>query len=298
MKRNPIHRFDNPSLLIDYPNYLTLSFSYEKIPSNTPFKLPGPNVQYYPSTKKVTPIFNGEFESGNLQKVFKTGPFSYEIHIIPDPSGFAEWFFFSCEQIEPGDYTFVIANFHRQCNNFHRMVSPVAYSIYQSKSKIGWMRIGHSINYWRTSKRPARYNLSFTFTVLQKDTMYFAFLYPYPLTQLYHAISLLPSSICCSVIGKSKGGMNFPAIFWDDDFQYCRDVSKIEKDERGPHKPFILIAARLHPGESNSSYAMEGLMQTLFANTVLLSIFSFFLIPIVNVDGEGIWILSTIFKWN
>ncbi|OHT08777.1 Clan MC, family M14, Zinc carboxypeptidase-like metallopeptidase [Tritrichomonas foetus] len=54
-------------------------------------------------------------------------------------------------------------------------------------------------------------------------------------------------------------------------------------------KPVIIIAARTHPGETNSSFAMEGLMTILFGNSQLgqrlRQNFSWLLIPMVNPDG-------------
>jgi hypothetical protein len=271
--------------LVDIPNYSTRPFLSDTVPSNKPFIPPGPRVQYYPSKIQREPAFSGDFESGNLKEAFKTGPNSFEISILPDPSGYTEWFFFSCSHIKPGQYTFVITGFHRQCSNFHRLVCPVAYSMNEAKNNVGWMRIRHSINFWKASVNPIRFKLSFTFLVMKEDTIYFAFLYPYTITQLRKSISMLPSTVVPSVIAKSEGCLDISAIFWDADCKCCRDVQKIHKDEPGCHKPFICIAARLHPGESNSSFAMEGLMTSIFANTTILNTYSILLIPIVNVDG-------------
>jgi hypothetical protein len=51
-------------------------------------------------------------------------------------------------------------------------------------------------------------------------------------------------------------------------------------------KPLIVVGARVHPGESNSSFAIEGFMNRLFlAKDDLLKQYSFFILPMINPDG-------------
>jgi hypothetical protein len=54
-------------------------------------------------------------------------------------------------------------------------------------------------------------------------------------------------------------------------------------------RPVIVIAARLHPSESGSSFAVEGLIRTVFANDnfgrLLRRNFSWLIFPMVNPDG-------------
>lgn len=57
-----------------------------------------------------------------------------------------------------------------------------------------------------------------------------------------------------------------------------------------PNKPIIMISARVHPGETPSSYAMRGLIQFLInkkdARAMLLrKYFVILLIPMLNPDG-------------
>ena len=56
------------------------------------------------------------------------------------------------------------------------------------------------------------------------------------------------------------------------------------------HKPVILISARVHPGETPASYALEGLIKFLLSPTdlraaLLRKFFTFWIIPMLNPDG-------------
>jgi hypothetical protein len=156
--------------------------------------------------------------------------------------------------------------------------------------------------------------------------MYFAQLYPYTFSDLQHSLADLRPLCQPFVLCKSLGGLDVPAIFWDAEIQQCVDLSPIiAKSEKVPHtppeirtesetefspyiinflrnwgwrlkddipsdfKPVIVIAARQHPSESNSSFAVEGLIQAVFADNdfgvTLRHNFSWFIIPMMNPDG-------------
>jgi predicted deacylase len=80
------------------------------------------------------------------------------------------------------------------------------------------------------------------------------------------------------------------------DFPECvLKIIRILKDKDLPpgktyqKRPVIVVAARIHPGETNGSFAIEGLMNFLFSNhrkaSMLRTEFSFLIIPMINVDG-------------
>lgn len=55
-------------------------------------------------------------------------------------------------------------------------------------------------------------------------------------------------------------------------------------------KPVVLISARVHPGETAASFAMEGVIDFLVNNRDLRSyllrkMFVFMIVPMINVDG-------------
>ncbi|OHT13744.1 Clan MC, family M14, Zinc carboxypeptidase-like metallopeptidase [Tritrichomonas foetus] len=251
------------------------------------------------------PQFSGDFECGNLGQVFKVGTRSYEIHILPDPTRHysALWYYFKVENLSPGEYTFIIVGFFRDAHLHKIGVQPTAFSENQAKDGIGWQRLGDNMNFWCWKKAPssAEYALSFTFSVKETDTMHFSYLYPYSYSQMKKHISSLNPPYVSSNFCKSLGNVDVPIIFWDADLQRCMPIKassmlssqSILTNGRYSYqrkKPLIVITARHHPGESNSSYAMEGFIDTLFnqlnsESQRLLSNFSFLIIPMMNVDG-------------
>lgn len=247
-------------------------------------------------SKRTQMCFSGDFECGNLGQVFQTGARQFEIHLLPDPSSAysALWYFFKVEDIPPGDYQFTIVGFFRDCHLHGMGVQPVALSMNDVKRGIGWRRHGNKMNFWCWKKAPSpQYALSFTFTVTESDTMYFAYLYPYTYTDLRNWLSNHKNQMIVSVIARSHGGVDVPAIFWDADAQAFIHTGQIREKYRAifrePKKPLLVIAARHHPGESNASFAMEGFMETLIGDSSyakrLLKNFSVLMLPMMNVDG-------------
>jgi hypothetical protein len=122
--------------------------------------------------------------------------------------------------------------------------------------------------------------------------MYFAYLYPYTYSELRCWLSRQPPALVPSLLCRSHGGVDVPAIFWDADELRCVTIASLLTPIKGPKerkKPLIVVAARHHPGESIASYAMEAFMGTLFGNSEsgdkLLARFSFLIVPMINVDG-------------
>lgn len=277
------------------------------------------------------PRFSGDFECGNLGAVYMTGMKEFEIHILPDPNEghTTQWFFFKVENLDPGEYFFTIAGFYRQCNLHWKGSKPAVYSENAAKKGIGWQRIGDNLNYykWKSGNFP-EWALSFSFNVIERDTMYFAHAYPYTYTDLNKFLQTLPSYCKPCTLCNTIGGIPTPAIFWDAEKQCCVDISTLYQEKKKvshepprireekitefsetlvdllrswkennypngvlhDNKPVIVIAARTHPGETNSSFAMEGFLKVLFDSNGSLGIrlrenFSWLLIPMVNPDG-------------
>ena len=181
---------------------------------------------------------------------------------------------------------------------------------------------------WKSGKFP-EWAWSFRFRVRDEaDTMYFAHAYPYTFTDLQNYLNKLHQSYKPSILCTSVGDVKVPAIFWDADLQKTVPFEEILKDKgkithsapdiriekidefseelvellRGwkdgqnlpkgkeyTKKPVIIIVARTHPGETNSSFAMEGLMDIVFGDSSLgkqlRESFSWLLVPMMNPDG-------------
>lgn len=55
-------------------------------------------------------------------------------------------------------------------------------------------------------------------------------------------------------------------------------------------KPVVFVSARVHPGESSSSYAVKGVIDFLMNKDdlrakLLRKMFVFMIVPMINVDG-------------
>jgi hypothetical protein len=137
--------------------------------------------------------------------------------------------------------------------------------------------------------KPAKlqeYAFLFTFSVPERDSMYFARVYSYTYTDLNTHLMKL-------------GDIRVPAIFWDADKQLLVDMAnlfdrhKVAYDappvrveearefsetllkllRHGPlgvihsGKPVVIIAGQIHPGKTNFSFAMEGFMNVVFRSS-------------------------------
>lgn len=271
------------------------NYKFKSIPKR--MIIQAPELVYDPVTQYHggEPIFIGDFECGNLGRVLKISPKHFEIHLLPDPTKYysALWFFFRVQDMPAGDYTFTIIGFFRDEQLHNQGVQPTALFDSAKRHNIGWQRIGRNMNYWLWGKQPHQeYAFQFSFTLSHKDSAYFSYLYPYTYTDLKNYLSRIPNKFTPSSLTKTIGGIEVPALFWNPEEKSCQQISSlfhIKPSVYSKKDPVIVICARHHPGEPNSSYAMEGFMDFLFSGnsnaTQLLAKFSFLIIPMMNPDG-------------
>ena len=298
-KQKPLHlnaqlRLEKPITLKTKQVYKSISFSKEPLDSKTPFKSTEPRRLIYPNTEKRKPKeikFSGKFESGNIDSVYVRAKRAYEIHIIPDPIKITSWFFFKCENLLKGNYTFIITGFSRDTGIFHHDIKPVYLSMRDREEGKTWQKIGQNLNYWLSvSGSPAEYTLSFTFHVKRNDTFYFAFTYPYTYSNLLQFLQKMPSTFSFCTPAKSGSGIEMPIVFWDADHNKCATFTSNKASMPKGSKPLIIIVGRHHPVETNSSYAIEGFLECLFQTSndlskKLMAKYSILIIPMMNIDG-------------
>eukprot|EP00811_Abedinium_folium_P034942 NODE_777_length_2771_cov_3.552194.p1 GENE.NODE_777_length_2771_cov_3.552194~~NODE_777_length_2771_cov_3.552194.p1 ORF type:complete len:910 (-),score=193.38 NODE_777_length_2771_cov_3.552194:40-2400(-) len=157
----------------------------------------------------------------------------------------------------------------------------------------GWERGGTDVSYTANSKGQRRvgelytqcHTLAFNYTFEHdNDTVFFAYHYPYTYTYLREFLSRLGRSpyaarvmrretMCCSL-----GGM--PC----DILEICEPLT----DGANP-RPIAVATARVHPGESNSSWMMQGFLQFLCSPAdearALRTMCTWFIVPMLNPDG-------------
>jgi hypothetical protein len=253
--------------------------------------------------------FESRFESGNLLKAFRLGHTNeYNLILEPDYSVrnphqlHAQWFYFSIKNAVTGtSYKFNILNIGKYDGSFNQGMQPV---IFHASSSADWQRNGSEIylfknTYYQHSPRPEEHSplgtLTFTLDSMPNNCtanqpIYIATHFPYTLSYLQSYLNQLtvetaPSSpfirrqlLCKTMIG------NRCDLLTITDFTATDSVPPMQS------RPIVLLTARVHPSESNSSYMMHGLLQFLTDATDKQAIelrrrYIFKIVPMLNPDG-------------
>uniref|UniRef100_A0A5K4FEP0 Pepdidase_M14_N domain-containing protein n=1 Tax=Schistosoma mansoni TaxID=6183 RepID=A0A5K4FEP0_SCHMA len=229
-------------------------------------------------------VFESRFESGNLRQVRRIGPFHYELLLKPDlyTKRHVQWYFFRIQNILPGFiYTFLIINFTKSTS-----LQPLLYSKinYQQNGK-KWIRVGRNIKYTRNTMNLSNHLLDTNGEYYQlewemefpysNDICYLAYSYPYTYTNLKFDINeLLMKSKENDLLNKTIN---------------CDVLCQTRADIPNKDKYAVIITARVHPGETNSSWITLGLLKFLTSNqSVSLALkkhYVFYIIPMLNPDG-------------
>ena len=97
------------------------------------------------------PIFDSNFESGNLFTAFKVGKNTFDLVMQNDTNskGNNQWFYFSVENLASGiDYTFNVVNFTKNDSLFNYGMAPAVFStIANEKHGTDWFRMGKDVVY-------------------------------------------------------------------------------------------------------------------------------------------------------
>ncbi|PAV77532.1 hypothetical protein WR25_02557 [Diploscapter pachys] len=250
--------------------------------------------------------FESRFESGNLRRATQVGPYHYELILSPDVNqvhDHYQWFYFEVSNIKSDvKYTFEIINCMKTTSMYSKGMQPVMYSVKEMLSgRPGWQRVGDNVCYYRNlyttkddcdangeeTKKKYFYSIRFNVTFRYKgDICYFAYHYPYTYSYLRatldESLSRLPSTIYSRMdhLTLSLGGNPVPLI----------TVTAPGTKEQVAARPIILISARVHPGETNASWIMHGIISMLLTSTSptvseLREKFVIKLIPMLNPDG-------------
>ncbi|NWZ99749.1 CBPC2 carboxypeptidase, partial [Nesospiza acunhae] len=138
----------------------------------------------------TTLLFESRFESGNLQKATKVGPYEYMLVLRPDlyTTKHTQWFYFRVQNMRQEPlYRFTIANMAKPKSLYSRGLQPLLYSQQDAQSRgIGWRRVGTDVCYYRGSAgEPPLFRLSWTVRFPHDgDTCFFAAGYPYTYSDL------------------------------------------------------------------------------------------------------------------
>lgn len=252
--------------------------------------------------------FESRFESGNLRKAIQVRDYEYDLVLNPDINckHHHQWFYFEVSNMDAEiPYKFNIVNCEKINSQFNFGMQPVMYSTIEAQEgRAGWIRAGANVCYYRnyfTRSREATggqggktyYTSTFTVTFPHaNDTCYFAYHYPYTFTMLQSHLLRLESSLntsdifyrrmtlCNSLAGNPCDVITVTAQ------PRRRDAKSIESLRS---RPYIFLTSRVHPGESNASWVMKGVLDFLMSNFYtarhLRETFVFKIVPMLNMDG-------------
>ena len=247
--------------------------------------------------------FTSQFDSGNLAKFERTGARTYDLWIGPDccntlaENSCRSWFYFRVSVSSPCSLRFTIKNLNLQFKVFREGMKPV--HLVEDK----WERIPGPVAYELSDLDPNYMELSFTETI--SKTTFFAFTYPWSCADNKALVNEV-KSIC-----EAKGiYLHQENLIYSLEKRECEilTVSSLTGilDERekniqnlypGPGerarvfsgKKTMLITARVHPGETQGSFMMNGFLRFVVSDDpraqILREHFVFKIVPIMNPDA-------------
>ncbi|NXX82129.1 CBPC3 carboxypeptidase, partial [Urocolius indicus] len=240
-----------------------------------------------------TLVFEAQFESGNLQKVVKVTEFEYELtlHIDLHTSRHTCWYYFQVSNMQAGlPYRFTIVNFPKPNSLYKWGLQLLLYSEADAKEhKIGWRRTGSEIKYYKNNASQGEQQyFSLTWTCQfphDQDTCYFAHCYPYTYSNLQEYLATISkdpvkSRFCkIDVLCHSLAGNTV----------YVLIITSPTKSGRHSKRKAVILTARVHPGETNSSWIMKGFLDYILGDSGqarhLWDTFVFKVVPMLNPDG-------------
>ncbi|XP_032441480.1 cytosolic carboxypeptidase 2 isoform X3 [Xiphophorus hellerii] len=248
----------------------------------------------------ITLEFESRFESGNLQKAVQVGAFDYELTLRTDmyTEKHTQWFYFRLRNMKAKMiYRFTITNLMKASSLYSLGMRPLLYSERAAKENgVGWHRAGSNIRYYQNCSEDTNENnddgdrlYSLTWTLrfpYDSDTCYLAHCYPYTYSRLQYYLKQITSNpavasycevrtLCQSLAGNAVYVITI--------------TSRGTSQEEVRNKKAVVVTARVHPGETNGSWMMEGFLDFLLGDSddaqVLRDNFVFKVVPMLNPDG-------------
>lgn len=242
-----------------------------------------------------TLVFESRFESGNLRRAVQVYEFEYDLILNPDynTKSHTQWYLFRVSNTRRGpQYRFNILNMVKPTSVYNEGMRPLRYSCIDAAMKgVGWVRSGEKIAYYQNGLRRVKgsnyYTLTFTVTFQHDcDEVYFSHCYPYTYTDLQMDLRALDKDpnmarrfrrrkLCETLAGNACDLITITS--------FCSDPAALKA------RRAVVITARVHPGESNASWVMKGILDYLTGASVdariLRDNFVFKIVPMLNPDG-------------
>ncbi|XP_055871911.1 uncharacterized protein LOC106075944 isoform X3 [Biomphalaria glabrata] len=240
--------------------------------------------------------FESRFECGNLRQARRVGQYEYELVLKTDlyTQRHTQWYYFRVTNVVPGvAYKFMIVNLLKRDSLYNHGMRPLVYSEKDAQEKHkGWSRTGHHISYSRNvmNHHSPLLQRGITYYMLEwqmefpnaDDTYYLAHCYPYSFTDLKEDLEVLLNNEERSQVTKrevlceSRAGNSC----------FLLTVTNFNVEDA---KKAVVITARVHPGESQASWMMKGLLEFITGPDPvareLRDKFIFKVVPMINPDG-------------
>ncbi|NWW33395.1 CBPC4 carboxypeptidase, partial [Panurus biarmicus] len=252
--------------------------------------------------------FFSKFESGNLRKAIQVREFEYDLIMNADVNSnqHHQWFYFEVRDMKSAvPYRFNIINCEKFNSQFNYGMQLVMYSVREAlQGRPRWIRAGQEICYYKNHYRCSAaagggvrgrfyYTLTFSIKFPHKDDVcYLAYHYPYTYSTMMSHLDILeqnrnPKKVYWrqQTLCQTLGGNPCPLLTIT-----AMPESKNRDDlEQFCNRPYVFLTARVHPGESNSSWVMKGTLEFLVSSDpiaeLLRKCFIFKIVPMLNPDG-------------
>ncbi|XP_036361577.1 cytosolic carboxypeptidase 6-like [Octopus sinensis] len=239
---------------------------------------------YFGKPKQGHLTFDACFESGNLGRVDYITEYEYDLFIRPDTCNprFRVWFNFTVENVSVDQRViFNIVNFSKTKSLYREGMSPLV----RSNSRPKWVRIpAKNVYYYRCPDHRKNYVMSFLFCFDKEYDIYqFSYCFPYTYTKLQNYLDsvekkysdIFTRELLCLTVQERR--LDLVTI------THPTNLKKPQKQR------MVFITARVHPGETPSSFVCQGLIDFLVSNhniaKCLRQHIIFKIVPMLNPDG-------------
>ncbi|XP_078723658.1 cytosolic carboxypeptidase 6 isoform X3 [Lampetra fluviatilis] len=229
-------------------------------------------------------VFNAAFESGNLGRVDCISEVEYDLFIRPDTCNprYRVWFNFTVGNVRTNQRAiFNLVNFSKTRSLYRDGMTPVV----KSTSRPQWTRLpGKHVFYYRSPEHRGRYVVSFAFCFDREEDEYqFAYCFPYTYSQLQRYLDALQAR-GLDYVHRELLGLSMQQRRLD-----LLTITSPGNLDPGAKRRVVLVTARVHAGETPSSYVCQGLIDFLVSHqpaaVILRERLVFKIVPMLNPDG-------------
>ncbi|EAR85016.2 zinc carboxypeptidase family protein (macronuclear) [Tetrahymena thermophila SB210] len=289
-----------------------------QIPQHNTFEFKLENLD---GQSEMTVVFNSDFDSGNCGRVIQKSNFEYDIFTSPDrdqgtdQEGYSKsWFYFSVKGFKKEQTIKLnIQQIHILWSLWNNKACNQYKPVYKINKDGEYQRLQTEVNIQMVAKNYLVLTFEYTFDQenSEQDEVFFCFSYPYEYQRCIDMIKKLQEDysndqdiyLHSEVIVQSTQQRDVHLLtissqdgILDKQEEYFQQplFPFREKETRAKrfrtNKPYILITCRVHPGETPSSYALEGMIKFLLnkkdsRSALLRQFFVFLIVPMLNPDG-------------